>query len=169
MLQRPPGLTLFPYTTLFRSSAKATKATKAVEHAAAAPPVSEGPSEEAAAGTPSCPRYRAPAAQGTLREQMLSEISGLAFSPDRKSTRLNSSHSQISYAVFCLNATATTGTYTLSLHDALPIFRQGNQGNQGRRTRRGGAPRERGTVGRSSSGHAELPPLPRPGGAGDAA
>src|SRR5688572_32197460 len=81
MLQRPPGLTLFPYTTLFRSSAKATKATKAVEHAAAAPPVSEGPSEEAAPGTPSCPRYRAPAAQGTLREQMLSEISGLAFSP----------------------------------------------------------------------------------------
>src|SRR2546430_1664384 len=68
--------------------------------------------------------------------------------PDRKSTRLNSSHSQISYAVFCLkkkkqlqysriclltmtqlvcssifffNDTATTEIYTLSLHDALPI------------------------------------------------
>src|SRR2546427_42182 len=52
---------------------------------------------------------------------------------DRKSTRLNSSHSQISYAVFCLkkkthqssffffNDTATTEIYTLSLHDALPI------------------------------------------------
>src|SRR2546427_742311 len=59
---------------------------------------------------------------------------------DRKSTRLNSSHSQISYAVFCLkkkkrhttplslffffNDTATTEIYTLSLHDALPIFRR---------------------------------------------
>src|SRR5688572_6026003 len=41
---------------------------------------------------------------------------------DRKSTRLNSSHSQISYAVFCLNDTASTEIYTLSLHDALPIF-----------------------------------------------
>src|SRR3712207_548743 len=60
--------------------------------------------------------------------------------PDRKSTRLNSSHANISYAVFCLkkkkkiksvqifcyyvfffNDTATTEIYTLSLHDALPI------------------------------------------------
>src|SRR3990167_8408297 len=57
------------------------------------------------------------------------------FGPgDRKSTRLNSSHSQISYAVFCLkknkyyffffNDTATTEIYTLSLHDALPISRK---------------------------------------------
>src|SRR5215510_2245181 len=53
---------------------------------------------------------------------------------DRKSTRLNSSHVAISYAVFCLkkkktilpvlfffNDTATTEIYTLSLHDALPV------------------------------------------------
>ena len=45
---------------------------------------------------------------------------------DRKSTRLNSSHTVISYAVCCLkktffNDTATTEIYTLSLHDALPI------------------------------------------------
>src|ERR1039458_10104431 len=49
---------------------------------------------------------------------------------DRKSTRLNSSHLGISYAVFCfkknkknffINDTATTEIYTLSLHDALPI------------------------------------------------
>src|ERR1035441_7142891 len=40
---------------------------------------------------------------------------------DRKSTRLNSSHLGISYAVFCLKDTATTEIYTLSLHDALPI------------------------------------------------
>src|SRR4030065_77636 len=40
---------------------------------------------------------------------------------DRKSTRLNSSHTCISYAVFCFKDTATTEIYTLSLHDALPI------------------------------------------------
>src|SRR5690242_19735545 len=40
---------------------------------------------------------------------------------DRKSTRLNSSHMSISYAVFCLNAPAPATIYTLSLHDALPI------------------------------------------------
>src|SRR3989338_7310018 len=40
---------------------------------------------------------------------------------DRKSTRLNSSHSSTSYAVFFFNDTATTEIYTLSLHDALPI------------------------------------------------
>src|SRR3990167_6912100 len=40
---------------------------------------------------------------------------------DRKSTRLNSSHSQISYSLFFFNDTATTEIYTLSLHDALPI------------------------------------------------
>ena len=50
------------------------------------------------------------------------------ISIDRKSTRLNSSHTVISYAVFCLkkknffNDTATTEIYTLSLHDALPIY-----------------------------------------------
>src|SRR5258707_1050719 len=64
-----------------------------------------------------------------------------SYSADRKSTRLNSSHANISYAVFCLkkkimsntassahlqfffffNDTATTEIYTLSLHDALPI------------------------------------------------
>src|SRR3712207_6304200 len=59
---------------------------------------------------------------------------------DRKSTRLNSSHANISYAVFCLkkkkqvlfiefffffNDTATTEIYTLSLHDALPIYMPG--------------------------------------------
>src|SRR5690554_2953070 len=41
---------------------------------------------------------------------------------DRKSTRLNSSHVRISYAVFCLNNTQPTEIYTLSLHDALPIL-----------------------------------------------
>src|SRR3990167_8999296 len=43
------------------------------------------------------------------------------FDADRKSTRLNSSHSQISYSVFFFNDAATPEIYTLSLHDALPI------------------------------------------------
>src|SRR3989338_6638935 len=41
--------------------------------------------------------------------------------PDRKSTRLNSSHSSISYSFFFFKDTATTEIYPLSLHDALPI------------------------------------------------
>src|SRR5438876_1170391 len=67
------------------------------------------------------------------------------FQTDRKSTRLNSSHPSISYAVFCLkkkkyklilsshyilfsfNDTATTEIYTLSLHDALPIWGEGKR------------------------------------------
>src|SRR3990172_6951986 len=42
--------------------------------------------------------------------------------PDRKSTRLNSSHGYISYSLFFFNDTATTEIYPLSLPDALPIF-----------------------------------------------
>src|SRR3989338_9723580 len=41
---------------------------------------------------------------------------------DRKSTRLNSSHSSTSYSLLFFNDTATTEIYTLSLHDALPIY-----------------------------------------------
>src|SRR3990172_7074244 len=56
---------------------------------------------------------------------------------DRKSTRLNSSHGYISYAVFFFNDTATTEIYTLSLHDALPISvghrRPHRPGRRGRR------------------------------------
>src|SRR3990172_334984 len=44
---------------------------------------------------------------------------------DRKSTRLNSSHGYISYAVFFFNDTAPTEIYTLSLHDALPFSSTG--------------------------------------------
>src|SRR5690348_6454935 len=47
---------------------------------------------------------------------------------DRKSTRLNSSHPSISYAVFCLNAPASTELSTLSLHDALPILAAAQDG-----------------------------------------
>src|SRR5688572_32818563 len=74
MIRRPPRSTLFPYTTLFRSSASA-----ALPDVTARRPVQRRPES----------RGRLAPALGPRRE-------------DRKSTRLNSSHSQISYAVFCL-------------------------------------------------------------------
>src|SRR2546430_6788028 len=73
MIRRPPRSTLFPYTTLFRSRGGGARA----PHSA-----------RARRGGPSRPRRRAAGRSHDRR--------------DRKSTRLNSSHSQISYAVFCL-------------------------------------------------------------------
>src|SRR5437588_4204482 len=78
MLRRPPSSTLFPYTTLFRSCAadelkKTLRTTKVVP-----------------ARRPSQMQVTPPPAQAQVTAQ------------DRKSTRLNSSHTVISYAVFCL-------------------------------------------------------------------
>src|SRR5258708_15902720 len=82
MIRRPPRSTLFPYTTLFRSDFAAggvrgiepgSPARSLLYHALASPNVLNG-----------------------LDGQRLS------YFPDRKSTRLNSSHQIISYAVFCL-------------------------------------------------------------------
>src|SRR5256885_13979054 len=78
MIRRPPRSTLFPYTTLFRSPASA------------AVPAARGP------GT--CPDLRAHA----LRQGRGPGGANASFLADRKSTRLNSSHLVISYAVFCL-------------------------------------------------------------------
>src|SRR5438309_2299125 len=63
--------------------------------------------------------------RGSIPVFSITALIGIAArsSGDRKSTRLNSSHSSISYAVFCLkNVAAPTKICTLSLHDALPIF-----------------------------------------------
>src|SRR2546427_1748846 len=76
MIRRPPRSTLFPYTTLFRSDP--AQRTAEDRHAADAGLVVPAP--------------RGPAARHGLCDRH----------GDRKSTRLNSSHSQISYAVFCL-------------------------------------------------------------------
>src|SRR2546430_8849584 len=79
MIRRPPRSTLFPYTTLFRS-----KPMRVVDDQV---------------GTP------------TRAAHLAIALWQLADRPavrgDRKSTRLNSSHSQISYAVFCLKTTST--------------------------------------------------------------
>src|SRR2546427_7530627 len=89
MIRRPPRSTLFPYTTLFRSA-------RAARHFSAR------------CQARSRIRQGAPAAgemaeAGQIRPQPRRDRRGLRRSGvDRKSTRLNSSHSQISYAVFCL-------------------------------------------------------------------
>src|SRR3989475_9533472 len=79
MIRRPPRSTLFPYTTLFRSSFASADETKA------------------------------------LTGMMIGGVTVFALPDgDRKSTRLNSSHSQISYAVFCLKKKKTDSSNSLS-------------------------------------------------------
>src|SRR5688572_32607072 len=84
MIVRPPRSTLFPYTTLFRS-AQIKAALDGVEKMAAAYP-----------GIKNI-WLRSIKVQGKAHAFVMEFAS-----EDRKSTRLNSSHSQISYAVFCL-------------------------------------------------------------------
>src|SRR2546427_9969533 len=79
MIRRPPRSTLFPYTTLFRSSF--------------------GPVDGAVPG--------AQRSAGVYRQAVKT-----VPMTDRKSTRLNSSHSQISYAVFCLKKKKKTDRKT---------------------------------------------------------
>src|SRR3712207_8648006 len=95
MIRRPPRSTLFPYTTLFRSSA--TVRTQAVAYAAKA-------------------KLKTDAFKACLDDQYALEkvkankLEGLnAGIQDRKSTRLNSSHANISYAVFCLKKKINNG------------------------------------------------------------
>src|SRR2546427_5231517 len=89
MIRRPPRSTLFPYTTLFRSGR---------------------PQARDGRGCPGGPR-RGLSGIGLLEEipflrfllkRRVAQRLGKILLGDRKSTRLNSSHSQISYAVFCL-------------------------------------------------------------------
>src|SRR2546430_7387817 len=75
MIRRPPRSTLFPYTTLFRSPDRGGRKQQVVQMAVVLAP------------------------RGDVWPAAMPARLG---SGDRKSTRLNSSHSQISYAVFCL-------------------------------------------------------------------
>src|SRR3712207_7902328 len=87
MIRRPPRSTLFPYTTLFRSQRLL---------AGDAAPIAEEP-----AHVP-LPRQLAPRSGSPLVART-TELDTLTRAwADRKSTRLNSSHANISYAVFCL-------------------------------------------------------------------
>src|SRR3712207_8802576 len=82
MIRRPPRSTLFPYTTLFRSAAEIVEASA------------------------SGPRVRFTRNVGSivmdLDDVETIDLKTLGSTEDRKSTRLNSSHANISYAVFCL-------------------------------------------------------------------
>src|SRR2546430_7565023 len=90
MIRRPPRSTLFPYTTLFRSTRMKTILLVCTGNIC-----------------------RSPLAAALL-ERALNErgLDAIAVS-DRKSTRLNSSHSQISYAVFCLKKKKTQVPQTI--------------------------------------------------------
>src|SRR3712207_7103716 len=91
MIRRPPRSTLFPYTTLFRS-----------------PTAVDPRGRRRLLRRPRRPLSRPrPADRGVLREPVARHRPATAAGllprpPDRKSTRLNSSHANISYAVFCL-------------------------------------------------------------------
>src|SRR3712207_8148613 len=83
MIRRPPRSTLFPYTTLFRSA-----------------PLARGrPPDQ-------LPRAKDEGSQGHRSVAPARQEPGLV--QDRKSTRLNSSHANISYAVFCLKKNTHT-------------------------------------------------------------
>src|SRR2546430_11586833 len=91
MIRRPPRSTLFPYTTLFRSRGGAALGQDPVWR---------------------CGRERAAKAQALLRRRA---------QQDRKSTRLNSSHSQISYAVFCLKKKEMPENHIASVQHPLAV------------------------------------------------
>src|SRR2546430_11999811 len=101
MLRRPPSSTLFPYTTLFRSQPDGGH--EFGRHGATEDTLSESPGENATRGyVPGHVERRV----GQQRAPALGlHVLPHHETPDRKSTRLNSSHSQISYAVFCLKIT----------------------------------------------------------------
>src|SRR3712207_7234009 len=102
MIRRPPRSTLFPYTTLFRSEELA-------DHEAVAGQVALVGGDVLEALLPD------PLAPHRLR-QLLAGEDGRVDAEDRKSTRLNSSHANISYAVFCLKKNKKTATHRTHSH-----------------------------------------------------
>src|SRR3712207_8283987 len=96
MIRRPPRSTLFPYTTLFRSARRGTGRRAVQDHPQHAP----------AAHAADCGEWLAARLRARLWARQDRRAEGGAEQAsdreDRKSTRLNSSHANISYAVFCL-------------------------------------------------------------------
>src|SRR5688572_32707531 len=97
MIRRPPRSTLFPYTTLFRSRLQRFKTAyrEIQSHAHHLPHLSRGPRDRHGLYHQEVERLRLHLSDAPASHRH-------AATEDRKSTRLNSSHSQISYAVFCL-------------------------------------------------------------------
>src|SRR2546429_7317748 len=100
MIRRPPRSTLFPYTTLFRSRVQDPEAPGRDDHEAGHR--EEQPGERDGQGTRFAAQARAEDRGERRRER----------NTDRKSTRLNSSHGYISYAVFCLKKKKASRAYT---------------------------------------------------------
>src|SRR3712207_6971677 len=99
MIRRPPRSTLFPYTTLFRSLINASPDIRQQLFDARAMHPQEG-------------LRHSPIKAVLLTNGDVDHVAGLLTlreGQDRKSTRLNSSHANISYAVFCLKKTRTHG------------------------------------------------------------
>src|SRR3712207_7608783 len=96
MIRRPPRSTLFPYTTLFRSRVN----TGLNDWTDSPDAVDSGPDTGLDSGSGPDGEQPADLAHTDPDESDASDRDGL--SEDRKSTRLNSSHANISYAVFCL-------------------------------------------------------------------
>src|SRR3712207_8498992 len=99
MIRRPPRSTLFPYTTLFRSDGTGTTVGPPAFCARAGRAINRDGTERGA-----------PDGNGGNRGRW-----------DRKSTRLNSSHANISYAVFCLNQECGPEQPACVLESALEI------------------------------------------------
>src|SRR3712207_8270399 len=91
MIRRPPRSTLFPYTTLFRSLAELV----------------DGVGGRCTGGHHDPHRARRRQRGDEVLEGRDVRDGRVAVEPDRKSTRLNSSHANISYAVFCLKKKKT--------------------------------------------------------------
>src|SRR2546427_6171163 len=89
MIRRPPRSTLFPYTTLFRSGYNGRNLAYGLG---------------------------LPALEPSILGSFIALLGNLNRLLDRKSTRLNSSHSQISYAVFCLKKKKNRNTSSHSGH-----------------------------------------------------
>src|SRR2546430_10247742 len=101
MIRRPPRSTLFPYTTLFRSIAAVVLAHGSVVKAVAMIILGLLVGLVGTDGNTGGTRFTFGIRELTDGIDVATLAIGL-FGGDRKSTRLNSSHSQISYAVFCL-------------------------------------------------------------------
>src|SRR3712207_7457531 len=102
MIRQPPRSTLFPYTTLFRSTIRKIEA-GILRPSRQVAELLAGTLQVPPADRPAFVRYARGAASDAwpgLRKQ--EPTSDEPLPADRKSTRLNSSHANISYAVFCL-------------------------------------------------------------------
>src|SRR3712207_7597630 len=101
MIRRPPRSTLFPYTTLFRSLDRLRRGGgQGADHVVGLEALGAG-------GGDAEPGQHLEQDRHLRHQPVRDRLAALGAGPDRKSTRLNSSHANISYAVFCLKKKKT--------------------------------------------------------------